>query len=499
MSKRLTKVLLVIVTVLSMLFSQVAFVQGAGGSEAAKTDAEYLKSVIDMIKEKHKGEVTDNQLVEGALKGMFNTMDPYTTYLTQEEANAFLDSANGDYEGVGLMIEKEDSFIKVLKVLPLSPAEKAGIIMGDKIVTVDGKSMVGVSMEKAAVMLQGPAGTKVSIGIIREGKNEVMSVEVERGAIKVNPVTYEIRGDIGYIKVDAFSGNVEEGIAKVLEEMDKNNIKKIVLDLRDNPGGDVEQAVALAEKFVPKGLITRLEYKSDLMDDEEYYSELEEKKYQLAVLVNGNSASAAEIVIGAIQDTEAGTVIGTKTFGKAKVQSVIPLLTPEAYQKYQKKFGGKVVDAYDLFIKYDVEPKDEEILGWYKMTTATYTTPKGRMIDGVGITPDIIVEDTPKVKDIDITSIQKLTMTWKPELNSEGADVYNAEKILRILGYDVDTPDLKLDEKTCEAISKFRTDNGLYPGGTLDFATQKALNSKLEEKILELDKQYLKAVEVLSK
>jgi len=482
-----------------MLFSQVAFVQGAAESEATQIDVEYLKSVMDMIKEKHKGEVTDSQLIEGALKGMFNSMDQYTTYFTQEEADSFLTSVSGTYEGIGIMMQKRDDYMLVVKVFSSSPAEKAGITIGDKIATVDGKSVAGLALEEASAMIKGPSGTKVSIGIIREGKSEIINVEVERGTIKVNPVTYEIRGDIGYIKIDVFNANTGEFITQALNEMDKNNIKKIVLDLRDNPGGDVNQAVTVAGKFVPKGLITKLDFKSDSMKDREYYSKLAEKKYQLAVLVNGGSASASEIVVGAVQDTQAGTVIGTKTFGKAKVQSVVPLLTPEAYQQYQEKLGEKIVDAYELITKFRIVPKKKEIMGWTKITTGSYTTPNGRMIDGVGITPDIIVEDPPKVKDIDITSIQKLTMTWKPDLNSESIDVYNAEKILKLLGYDVDTPDLMLDEKTFNAISKFRTDNGLYPGGTLDFATQKALNSKLDEKILELDKQYLKAVEVLSK
>jgi len=478
-----------------MLFLQTVFAQGA--SLNAGTELEYLKSVMEMIKERHKGDVTDQQLIEGALKGMFDTMDQYTTYFTNEEANEFLSDVEGTYEGIGIMLEKRNNYIIVAKVFADSPAEKAGLVIGDKIVAVNGKSMIGAALDEASSSIKGKVGTAVTLGIIRDGENVIRYVEIIRGEIKINPVTYYIRDGIGYIKLDLFNSNTSEYINEALNEMDKNNISKIILDLRNNPGGSLDEAVKLARNFVPQGVITKLDFKSESQADREYLSYLQSPKYKLAILVNEMSASASEIVAGAVQDTGAGVIIGTKTFGKAKVQNLIPILTPEAYEKYANALGVKVVDAYELINKYKVLPKKGEIIGWTKMTTGIYITPKGRMIDGVGITPDIIVEGTTIVEGIDLNSIDKLTMTWKPDLGSEGIDVYNAEKILKVLGYDIDTPDSILDEKTYKAISKFRTDNGLYPGGMLDFTTQKALNSKLDAKILEVDKQYSKALEVL--
>ena len=146
------------------------------------------------------------------------------------------------------------------------------------------------------------------------------------------------------------------------------------------------------------------------------------------------SASASEIVAGAVQDTEAGLLVGTKTFGKAKVQNMVPILSPEAYKKYSEQTGLKIVDGHELIKKQNVNPSKDEIIGWAKITTGMYLTPKGNMIDGEGITPDIIIDDPQFVKDININSIQKLTYTWKPDLNDEGIDIYNAEKILKILG-----------------------------------------------------------------
>jgi len=160
-----------------------------------------------------------------------------------------------------------------------------------------------------------------------------------------------------------------------LKQMDKNNIKKIILDLRDNPGGDVGQAVSIARKFVKKGLITKLDFKSESQKDEEYYSYLEELKYKLVVLVNENSASASEILAGAIQDTGSGILVGTTTFGKGKVQNLYPILTPEAVEKYRKTF----VNGYDLLEKHGIYPSDEEIIGWVKITTGEYYTPGGKI------------------------------------------------------------------------------------------------------------------------
>jgi carboxyl-terminal processing protease len=495
MWKKSAKTVLVLIISLCILFSGV----GVYASSDEYQDLGYLESIMDMIREKYKGEITGSQLIEGALKGMFDTMDPYTTYFTSEEADSFFDDMSGTYEGIGVSMEKQGDYITVIKVFPLSPAEKSGIMAGDKIAAVNGKNIVGASIDEAASLIRGPAGTKVTIGIIRQGRPGVLNIEVQRAKIKLNPVLHEIRDGIGYIRIEMFNANASEYISKALQEVDRNNIKKIILDLRNNPGGEVNQAVSIAGNFVPKGLITKLDFKSESDSGEEYYSRLEKVKYKLAVLVNGMTASASEILAGAVQDTGVGILIGTKTFGKAKVQTLIPLLTPESYKKYEEQLGERIVNAYDLIEKHNIIPSDDEIKGWTKITTAVYLTPKGRMIDGKGLIPDVQADDPKPVSGIDILSIQKLTKTSKPDLDSEGVDVYNAEKILKILGYDVDTPDMKLDKKTFDAIWKFRVDNKLYPGGVLDFTTQGKLNSKLDDMLFELDKQYAKAVECLSK
>jgi carboxyl-terminal processing protease len=274
-------------------------------------------------------------------------------------------------------------------------------------------------------------------------------------------------------------------------------INKIILDLRNNPGGLVDQSVSLAEYFIPEGLITKLVFKNRSEEPSEFYSNSNSSGYELVVLVNEMSASASEIVAGAVQDTEAGIIVGSTTYGKARVQSLIPVLTPEAFDKYKEKTGENIINAYDLITGHRINPLKTEIMGWSKMTTGYYFTPDDRMIDGVGITPDITVEYDPVINDVNINGIQTLTMTSKPGLNDEGSDVLNAQKILKVLGYEIDIADGIIDDMTFAAISEYRTDKSFWPGGVLDFTTQKALNEDLETLLKFNDKQYAKALEIL--
>lgn len=480
--------------ILFLLLGQAAF---AADAAADQNNQEYLQSVIDMIRDKYKGELTDDKLVQGAVKGMLGTLDPYTTYYNPKEADTFLGSITGVFGGIGVTLELSGDYVVVTKVFRASPAEKNGIIQGDKLVEADGKSLVKVTPDDAATLIKGSPGTKVKLGILRNGSNTIKYFEVVREIIRVNPVTYEIRNGIGYIKLEMFNENTDEYISQALAEMDKNKISKIVLDLRDNPGGEVGQAVLLAKNFVPNGLITKLDYKSENYADVEYNSDLGKAKYKLAVLVNGMSASASEIVSGAIQDTGAGKLVGTKTFGKAKFQGILPILTPEAFIKYSKQFGVKSVNGYDVEAHGISLPKSE-IAGYTKMTLGLYYTPKGRMIDGKGLIPDVPVADPKPVAEININSIQSLSKTTRTELNGQGNDVYNAEKILKVLGYNIGDLDTTLDAKTASALKGYQKAKKLTASGNLDFATQDALNAELLKLIVKYDVQYSAAVKTLN-
>ena len=485
------------VLILCLLTTNISFAAESQPKDVSAENMDYLKSIMDTIKERYKDKVTDEQLIEGAINGMFDTMDQYTDYYTKKEAESFFSDVDGSYVGIGVRISSETKDICIVEVFESSSAAKVGIIKGDIIVKVEGQSMEGKTSEDAAQLIRGKAGTKVTIEIKRAGNKEALAFEVDRAEIKVDPVTYNIKGDIGYIKLDIFNSNSSMNMAKALKEIDNNNISKLILDLRDNPGGEVSQVVKIAEKFVPKGLITRLDFKSETVKDEEYYSKNKNLKYRLVVLVNESSASASEILAGAIQDTSSGILVGTKTYGKGKVQNIYPVISKEAYKKYEEKFGVKIVDGYDLINNYNTTPSDDEIVGWTKITTGEYYTPNGRMIDGTGLQPDYYIENTYSQNEVDIRDIDNLSKKLKHSINDKSIDVFNAEKILKFLGYNIGKPDMLFDIQSSAAVYEFQKDIGFYSYGVLDFSTQKALNEKLEKLMSEYDKQMAKALELL--
>ncbi|WP_418790089.1 S41 family peptidase [Phosphitispora sp. TUW77] len=486
-----------IVICVSIIFCFIGINIVLAQENSSNSFSEYLDSVMDLVRENYWDDTSDRQLVEGALKGIFNGLDDYSVFYTPDEAGEVFSDIQGEYFGIGVVISKVGEYVIITKVLTPSPAAAAGIITGDRIVAVDGQNINGIPLHKISALIKGDAETKVVLNIMRNGQQGIMKIEAVRGPVKVNPISYEIINEIGYIKIDVFNSNTDEFLRPVMEDMENKQIKKIILDLRDNPGGEVDEVVAVGKYFVPKGLITRLDFKSEETEDKEYYSDQEKVKYKLIVLVNGMSASASEILAGAIQDTGAGVLVGTKTYGKSRVQNIIPLLSPEAFEKYKRRLKVEVIDGFELISRYNVMPSEEEIIGWVKLTTGEYYTPDGRAIDGIGLTPDIVVEDLVPLNGISVYSVSPLAQKTKPSLDTEGFDVFNAEQILQMLNYDIEGPDMKFDEKTFRAVSTFQKDKGLYSYGVLDFTTQNALNRELERLILETDKQYAKALELL--
>lgn len=316
----------------------------------------FFEEVYNLIKHYYPFEVDEDELITKAIKAMLESLDPYSEYYTKDEVDNFYSSLYGSYTGIGLYIEEKDGYINVVKTMTGQPAEEAGIKAGDIIISVDGIDIKDLGVDKVSAMIKGPEGTKVKLQVKRGDK--ILTFEVTRKVIEVSPVYYEIiENDIGYIKLEQFSSNATKEMKKALEELDKKGIKKIILDLRDNPGGFFNEAVSVAQLFVPKGTIVYVKDKNGIL--QRYDSYLKESKYQLVVLVNKNSASASEIVAGAIKDRKAGILVGTRTFGKALVQTVFPL-----------NDGGMI-----------------------KLTTAVYLTPNKTLINGVGIEPDYVVEN----------------------------------------------------------------------------------------------------------
>lgn len=322
-----------------------------------EADLIFFEEVLDYILDNYPFEVNESQLIESALKGMLQSLDPYSDYYTKDEAENIYGSLLGTFSGIGVHIEAKDGYVNVVNVIKGQPAEKAGLKKNDVIVSVDDTDIKDMKLDKISSMIKGPKGTKVKLGIKRG--ESLIKFEIKRDTILVNPVNYEILDNkIGYIQLDEFNTQATIEIKKALAEFDYRNVKKVILDLRDNPGGLLNQAISVGRLFVPKGPVVHIREKDKALIT--HTSALEKPKYKLVVLVNENTASASEILAGAIKDRKSGTIIGTQTFGKGVVQSIIPIA------------DGSMI----------------------KMTVSEYLTPNEISINGVGIEPDIIVENT---------------------------------------------------------------------------------------------------------
>ena len=317
--------------------------------------------VMDRIKAAYVEPVDDKTLLENAIKGMLGNLDPHSAYLEPEAFAELQESTSGEFGGLGIEVGTEDGFIKVVSPIDGTPASKAGIQPGDLIVKIDGQPTKGLSLMEAVDKMRGKAGSKINLTLVREG-GKPFDVELTRAVIKVKSVRSQLLEDgYGLIRISQFQVNTGEEVGKALAKLRKDNGKKLrglVLDLRNNPGGVLQAAVEVADHFLKKGLIvytegrianSELRFNADPADASE--------GVPLVVLINGGSASASEIVAGALQDHKRGVLMGTDSFGKGSVQTVLPLNNDRAL----------------------------------KLTTALYFTPNGRSIQAQGIVPDIEV------------------------------------------------------------------------------------------------------------
>lgn len=491
MRRRALKTLTFLVILLSLCFPGTA---DAAGSAAGAPGA-YLQGIFDFVDANYQGEADYNAMMSGALRGLFGSLDQYSAFYTAAEAEQFFRELDGVQSGVGIRLQVISGMCVIMEVLPGSPAAAAGLRIGDRIASVDGVSLDGKTAESAAEQLRGKEGTAVTLVLRREGESAPVTRSIIRVEYALNPVSYSVDGDIAYIRLSSFGSNAGAALAEALAETDRRGVTGIIFDLRDNPGGELEQALRVSELLLPAGPLVHVKYKSASEEDMTYYIGQAHPAYRLAVLVNARSASAAEIVAGAIQDNGAGVLIGEKTFGKSRVQSLYPLLRPDKYAVYKAEYG--TVNACELPLSVLRKLDESDLIGWIKLTTGEYLTPRGRRLDGTGLIPDKPVADYRAMRGIDVREIQPLRQIVKPSLDGMSIDVYNAEKILLLAGYPVEEPDLVLDRKTFLAIKQFQADTGLYPYGGLDFVTQRTLNAKLGELLSEIDKPYAEGLEIL--
>jgi len=319
-----------------------------------------VKVVNDLIDDNYYQNVDEDVLMTGALKGMVAALDdPYSAYYTKEEFQAFDESYEGSYTGVGMLVtkDKDDGYLTVLHVFADSPAAEAEILSGDKIISVDDKGIADVDIETAAGWLKGPEGTKVTVMFERAG--ERFTKEMVRKPVEIDRLTFSmIDADIGFINIFEFSGNCVEKFEEAKAFMAEEQAKGVVIDLRGNPGGFMNHVTRILDDILPEGKLVYTIGKEGEQTDVRM-SDADCWDMPLVVLVNEYSASASEIFAGAIQDYHTGAIVGTTTYGKGVVQSIIEI--PET--------GTGV-----------------------KLTTSMYYTPEGRSINGIGIYPDYYVE-----------------------------------------------------------------------------------------------------------
>lgn len=350
-----------------------AQVDGRAGPEFAK-----LFAVFQRVKASYVEPVEDEKLIRGAIDGMLAALDPHSAYLDGGDLQRLETMIDGQYSGLGLSVVMEDGAVKVVSPFRGSPAETAGVKAGDFITHLDGRLIVDTKLDDAVAQMRGPSGTSIRLTIFRPGRTEPLEVDVTRGVIELEPVTHTLSsGNIGVITVNEFSANVGADVFAAWQAIRKEaggRVNGLVLDLRNNPGGSLDESVALSDLFLTSGRIVsqrgRARGETVLYDAETVYRGDMAEGVPLIVLINAGSASASEIVAGALQDHRRALIMGERSFGKGSVQSLLPL------------------------------GKDSAL----KLTTARYFTPAGKSVQEGGIRPDITV---PQISDPDFALRQK--------------------------------------------------------------------------------------------
>ena len=339
--------------------------------------------VFQRVQEQYVEEITDKELIESAISGMLQSLDPHSSYLSPESYKDMQVKTKGTFGGLGIEITMEDGFVKVVSPIDDTPAANAGMKSGDLIIGIDGESIKGLTINEAVSKLRGPVKSKVTITVVREEKDP-FEIEIIRDIIKIRSVKHEIINNIGYVRLTTFSDTTTSGMEKSVKEIKKelgDKFQGLILDLRNNPGGLLNQSISVTDSFLNQGEIVSTQGRKS--DDT---SRMFAKKGDiidgkpLIVLINSGSASASEIVAGALKDHARAIIVGTRSFGKGSVQSIIPL-------------AGN---------------------GAMRLTTARYYTPSGVSIQAKGIEPDIKVE-------AGITELKKEKKVNRREENLRGA------------------------------------------------------------------------------
>lgn len=313
------------------------------------------------VVEKNYVEPPDNrELIQGAIRGMIRSLDPHSSFMTPEQYKEMQVDTSGEFGGLGIQIGIKDDTLTVIAPIEDTPAEMAGIKAGDRIVKIEGESTKGISLEDAVSKLRGPAGTDVTITIFRDSDQVFRDITITRDVIKVKSVRHKvIDKTVGYVRINQFQERTAKDLSKALKDLDSQGVDSLVLDLRNNPGGLLDSSIDVADQFLtPGSLVVYTKDRSGRKTEHHNSGKYTKCEWPMIILVNSGSASASEIVAGAVKDLERGIILGTRTFGKGSVQTVMSLS-----------------DGSGL-----------------RLTTARYYTPSGTSIQNTGIEPNIVVE-----------------------------------------------------------------------------------------------------------
>lgn len=460
MMKKRSAILLVVLALLGGSLLTLAVVnyqglssQGGEGLLASvtgsnqKNELEKIETALDLIEANYYQDVDRTKLIDGAINGMMESLgDPYSNYMGQETAAQFEESIEGSFTGIGAEVSSQDGNVVVVSPIKGSPAEKAGIQAKDVILSVNGESLQGLDLNDAVSKIRGPKGSEAKVQVQRAGTSEPLDFSIIRDDIDLETVYAEMKDDgVGVITITQFSLNTGERFKEELAKLESQNMKGLVIDVRNNPGGVLSVVIDIAEQFVPSGeLIVQVEDKNGNRETNE--SKGSAKDYPVSVLMNKGSASASEILAGALQQSAGATLLGEHSFGKGTVQT-----------SFERQLGdGSLV----------------------KITIAKWLTPNGDWIHEKGIEPDISVSQPDYFS---VAPINKDNLPLKYDTNS--TDVKNAQTMLEGLGYKTDRKDGYYDDKTVEAVKAFQTSQGLSVSGNINEETAAALETALIERI----------------
>ena len=467
---KLTKRMVAAVVALLLLFTTPAFADLKYIEESP--EAKFFNMVASDLLELYQFDISKDELLtrtltnllnsdpealDAFLRALFNSLDPYSEFYTPEEYKEMMQSIENVTGGVGIQMAKRGQYVEVAGVIDGGPALAAGVQVGDKILKVNGESMFGKGVEFVGGKVKGEIGTTVVLTLQR-GEEEV-EVTITRSPLTLETVQYGLAGEgVGYLYITSFSSATDKEVSDALAKFDEMGIKKIILDLRNNPGGYVDTAINVAKNFVPEGrIITHyMKYGDQTV---EYTSDLKEKKYELVTLVNEYTASAAEILASALQESGASELIGTQTYGKGVTQAILGL------------YGGRMC----------------------KVTSGEYITRNGNKINNIGIVPDINVEN----RVITFAQTDAGKMKFAPVYQEGDSDegVYMAKIRLGVLGFEVGEYNDEFDEDMKYAVMAYQEKAGIEATGVLDINTQICMEDDASDCKVLIDRQSLKAFE----